>query len=139
MLTENQLLAVELLSLGEMKNEDIAKKCKTTPRNLYRWKLNEEFKASLQTRSLELKLALEVEGKCRMIAKGQMAIDNIINLANNSSSEKIKLDASIFIYESSFGKNINRNQDITEKETDSKISEDELNEEFTKFKVVSNE
>lgn len=59
MLTENQLLAVELVSLGELGNDAIAKKCKTSPRNLYRWKLDEEFKANLQTRTVQLKLLLE--------------------------------------------------------------------------------
>jgi len=136
MLTENQYKAIELIALGESTGEEIGKACGCSSRNIYKWKLNSEFKAALHERSLEIKLALEQEGKCRMMAKGQMAIDNIIALANNSSSEKIKLDASIFIYEATFGKNINRNIDITISEDKDKVDTEQLTNEFNQFKVV---
>jgi len=62
MLTENQLRAIELISLGELANEEIARQCSTSPRTLYRWKLNDEFRKSWHKRTMEIKISLEAEG-----------------------------------------------------------------------------
>lgn len=137
MLDERQLKAIELLSLGELTAKEIAEQCSISERQLFRWKNEEEFKAKWQGRSQQYLNSLEQEGKARMSAKGQMAIDNIVRLANTSSSEKVKLDANIFIYESIFGKATSRIQDVTAEESkdQDKVDNSTLENEFEKFRL----
>lgn len=141
MLTEQQVECVELLAQGELTKDEIAKKIKISRRTIYNWLDKSEFQKELHDRSRLYQDVMEQEGKARMLAKGQMAIDNIFKIANMAKQEKVKLDANVFIYESIFGKATSRIQDISDKETQNtnKVSEEDLKAEFTKFKVVSND
>ena len=51
-----------------------------------------------------------------MISKGQMAIDNIVQIANTARSEKVKLEANTFIYEAIFGKPTTKIEDATKED-----------------------
>lgn len=63
----------------------------------------------------------------RMTVKGQIAIDNILNLATSANSEKVKLDANIFVYEAIYGKATARIQYITEETNkDSNVDIDDM-------------
>lgn len=141
MLTESQIQCVELLAQGELTKDEIAKEVKISRRTIYNWMDKDEFQKELHDRSRLYQGVMEQEGKARMLAKGQMAIDNIFKIANMAKQEKVKLDANVFIYESIFGKATSRIQDISDKETQNtnKVSEEDLKAEFTKFKVVSND
>ena len=139
MLDERQLKAIELLALGELTCDEIAEKVKISPRQLARWKVKDEFRAKWQERTKEIQSSLKQEGQSRMVAKGQIAIDNILHLANTANSEKVKLDANIFVYESIFGKATSRVEDITDKQDDNSVNKEELTQEFTKFKVINAE
>ncbi|MSS43779.1 hypothetical protein FYJ27_08565 [Anaerosalibacter bizertensis] len=104
MLTEQQLQCIELLAQGTLTNAEIAKKIGYSERVIYDWKKKDEFKDALHKRTQEFKQAMAEEGQLRMAAKGQMALDNIVMLANNANSEKVMLDANVFIWENVFGK-----------------------------------
>lgn len=136
MLTDNQIKAIELLALGELKGEEVAKECNISSRQLYRWKNDDEFRAEWQKRSQQIQTALAQEGKARMIAKGQIALDNVLSLANKADSEKVKLDANIFILEHIFGKATTKVADVTNKEDKDNINTEDLTQEFNKFKIL---
>lgn len=136
MLTDKQLECIELLALGELTKAEISKKVGISDRVVYKWQKDEEFKAKWQERADQILDALEHEGKARMVAKGQVAIDNIIRIANTADSEKVQLDANVFIYESIFGKATSRVQDVTmaNKKQD-KVDSNTLTNEFDKYKL----
>lgn len=112
MLTEQQLQCIELLAQGTLTNAEIAKKIGYSERVIYDWKKKNEFKDALRKRTQEFKQAMAEEGQLRMVSKGQMALNNIVMLANNANSEKVMLDANVFIWENVFGKATTR-VDIT--------------------------
>ena len=115
MLKSNQLEAIDYLIAGTKTREEIAKCVGTSDRTLYRWLDNEEFKAEWRKRTEEYKSKVRTEVSDRMFSKLGMVMDNIVDLANNSTSEKIKLDANIFIWESQLGKATTRiEQNITD-------------------------
>lgn len=131
MLNEKQLEAIDYLIVNDKTKEDIAKLCGTSTRNLYRWMKNEEFKAEWQKRADAYQSSLKKEVQNCMLNKVTMAMQNIWNLANKSDSDKIKLDANIFIYESQMGKapskieqtNIDGNKETEVKNMDDILAE----------------
>jgi len=84
--------------------KDIAKEIGIGERTLYHWMSQENFIAEWQEHSKKLKAQLMQEGSDRMVVNGKMSIQNIVYLANNAASERIRLDANEFIYESIYGK-----------------------------------
>lgn len=128
MLKDKQLEAIDYLIAGNMTKAEIAKLCGISPRGLYRWIDNEEFKAEWQRRTQEYQSNLKKEVQNCMLNKVSMAMQNIWDLANNSSSEKIKLDANMFIYESQMGKATTKvEQTIDNKKADDNKSDDMSN------------
>lgn len=141
MLTDVQRECIELIVQGTMTNKEIAKCLGITDRVIYKWKNVDEFKRELDKRSLEFSNSIKDEGKMRMITKGQMAIDNIVSIANSARSEKVKLEANAFIYEAIFGKSTtkieNINQQQGDKESNKELSWDSIErDEEVKLKVV---
>ena len=148
MLTDQQVECIELLAQGELKKQEIADRIKVTRRTIYNWmdndefkKILEEFKKELHNRTRIFQNLMQEEGHAKLVAKGQIALDNIFKLANSAKQEKIRLDANVFIWESIYGKATSRIQDITdeEKENNNKVSEEDLKAEFTKFKKVKDD
>lgn len=141
MLTDVQRECIELIVQGTMTNKEIAKCLGITDRVIYKWKNVDEFKSELDKRSLEFSNSIKDEGKMRMITKGQMAIDNIVSIANSARSEKVKLEANAFIYEAIFGKSTTKIESVNQQQDD-KQSTKELNwdnierDEGIKLKVV---
>ena len=130
MLTDVQIECIELICQGTMTNKEIAKCLGITDRVIYKWKNNDEFKRELDKRSLEFSNSVKDQGKMRMISKGQMAIDNIVQIANTARSDKVKLEANTFIYEAIFGKPTTKIEDATKedkKDNESSLSWDDLN------------
>lgn len=118
MLNDKQYEAIDYLVTSGKTKQEIAKAVGTSERTLYRWINDEEFKAEWQKRIDYFQTNLQKEAKSRMSSKLGMAIENIIELANNSSSDKIKLDANVFIYESLLGKATTKIADVTEESKD---------------------
>lgn len=141
MLTDQQVECIELLAQGELTKDEIATRIKVTRRTIYNWMDKDEFKKELHNRTRIFQNLMQEEGHAKLVAKGQIALDNIFKLANTAKQEKIRLDANVFIWESIYGKATSRIQDITdeEKENNSKVSEEDLKAEFTKFKKVKDD
>jgi flagellar basal body rod protein FlgB len=116
MLNDKQIEVMEYLALGELTKAEIAKKVGVSDRVIYKWQNLDEFKVELGKRAEQIRSSLEQEGKARMVAKGQIAIDNILRLATSATSEKVQLDASTFIYESIYGKATTKVADVTKQE-----------------------
>ena len=139
MLTDIQLQCIEYLGEGLLTKVDIANKLEISDRVIYKWqKDNEEFKAELRKRSEEIQTVMKLEGKCRMSAKGQIAIDNIAKLANTADSEKVRLDANTFIYEVIFGKATTKIETNTEQEGKNNVSKDMLEDVFSESRKADN-
>ncbi|MGL5642054.1 MAG: phBC6A51 family helix-turn-helix protein [Paraclostridium sp.] len=118
LLNEVQLECIELMAQGNLTNKEIANTLKISDRVIYKWKKVDEFKSALDMRTLEFQEAIKNQGKLRITAKGQMAIDNIVSIANTARSEKVKLDANMFIYEAIFGKATTKIEEINENNND---------------------
>lgn len=141
MLTDQQVECIELLAQGELTKDEIATRIKVTRRTIYNWMDKDEFKKELHNRTRIFQNLMQEEGHAKLVAKGQIALDNIFKLANSAKQEKIRLDANVFIWESIYGKATSRIQDITEeeKENNNKVSEEDLKAEFTKFKKAKDD
>lgn len=140
MLSEKQIECIEMVSLGQMTKLEISSKLGISERTIYKWQKTEEYLAEVRRRTRVIQASMEQEGKARMVAKGEIAIENIFHLANSANSENVKLSANLFIYEAIFGKATSRIQDITEQENNDskKITNEQLIDEFSKFKLVNN-
>ena len=114
MLTDVQKECIEMICQGTMTNKEIASCLGITDRVIYKWKNNKEFKNALDKRSLDFSNSVKDEGRMRMISKGQMAIDNIVKIANTAKSDKTRLEANTFIYEAIFGKPTTKIEDARE-------------------------
>ena len=91
-LTDQQLQAIEVLSMGA-KNQDAATVVGVDLRTIVRWKANPLFKA-------ELNRQIEINKKTvddRIINFADTVILNILDLANKAKSEKVRLDANIYL------------------------------------------
>lgn len=128
MLTEQQLQCIDYLAQGNLTIKEVSDKIRCSERAIYKWKKNEEFIGEAHKRADEYQRALAEEGRARMVSKGAMALDNIIKLANKATSEKVLLDANVFIWENIYGKSTTRIADVTESEIkrDEFIKLDEL-------------
>ncbi|MGN2371809.1 helix-turn-helix domain-containing protein [Clostridium botulinum] len=104
MLDEKKLEAIDYLVEGLKTREEIAEIVGVADRTVYRWMNDKEFKAEWQKRSDDYNSSLAKESKSRMCSRVGKAIDNIWDLANNSDSDKIKLEANTIIYEAVLGK-----------------------------------
>lgn len=104
MLKQKQLEAIDLLIAGDHTKADISKICDIGERTLYNWLGNDEFKAEWHKRADEFKSNVKGEAQAYMLNKVSQAMKNIVDLANNGESEKIKFDANVWIYESQLGK-----------------------------------
>ena len=119
MLSEKKLMALELMAMGDSTMQEIAKKCKCSFKTLYNWKEEEEFSNILQKRTVQFQNAIQAEGKARLMAKCQLALDNVFRLANTSESDKIRLDANTYLLDHILGKATTK-VDVTARQDDSK-------------------
>ena len=98
MLTNQQIECIENLVVGTMTNKEIAKKIGCTERVIYKWKLNEEFKAEWKKRSLAFETGIIQEAHNLLTSKLGVAINNIIDIANDKKeSAKTRLDANEYL------------------------------------------
>lgn len=126
MLTDTQLQCIELLAEGTLTKADISKQLNISDRVVYKWQKDEEFKKEQKKRAEDFQVIIKMEGKARMCAKGQIAVDNIFKIANTAESEKTKLDANIFIYEVIFGKATTKIEQTTETTTGDRATEEDI-------------
>lgn len=126
-LSEKQLIAIDMLVNG-MSYKDTAHEIGIELNSLYRWKGTKEFKDELAKQQKEYKENID-----RIILKYSNTIVNkIYDLAVNAKSEKVRLDAAIYLINRVAGTPTNvskvENKDVSEtkKETKKEISWNDL-------------
>lgn len=111
-----------------MTNKEIAKKIGCTERAIYKWKLNDEFKAEWNKRSLKFKSGIIQEAQDLLTSKLGIAIANIVEIANDKKeSAKIRLDANEYLINRILGNTTTKiDQNIIDSKEDTYIDIDNL-------------
>lgn len=98
MLTQQQIVCIEHLTIGTMTIQEIADNIGCTTRVIYKWKNNQEFKAELEKHSREFQSGIISEANNLLTSKLGQAVNNIITIANDkTASEKVRLDANQYL------------------------------------------
>lgn len=118
MLKENQIEAIDYLIAGGHTKLEIAKIVGIGDRTLYNWLNNDEFKAEMHRRAELFKTTVKGEAQAYMLNKIGQAMQNIVDIANNADSDKVRLEANIWIYESMLGKPTSKQEIITSENKD---------------------
>ncbi|AGX43967.1 hypothetical protein [Clostridium saccharobutylicum] len=133
MLTEQQRECIDQLCIGTKTDQEIAKDIGCRRETVSRWKnQNKEFKAELNKRSHDFENGLIDEAQTLLKRKLGIAIDNILNIANDSTvKEETRLKANQYLVDRVLGNTTTKieqfNTDSTGKNTNVNI-EDMLNE-----------
>lgn len=127
-ITKDQDIMIEMLLQGE-NISDISKKIGCTRQSIYNWKDKPHIKAELDTRRRDLKKSAH-----NLIARDICTyVDNIKDLANNSTDQRVRLQANKYLIDQCLGsptaaKEETINTDIGDKDKDSNTLKNELNE-----------
>lgn len=117
-LAEKHLKAIDLIIEGKNLT-DISKILKVSRTSIYNWLKDKEFNNELNKRKQEIKS----KGMDRMLCELELHLNNISNLALNSASDAVRLNASSFYVEHVLGKATTK----IEATTDSKEDEKDMN------------
>ncbi|HAT4114430.1 TPA: IS630 transposase-related protein [Clostridium perfringens] len=117
-LAEKHLKAIDLIIEGKNLT-DISKILKVSRTSIYNWLKDKEFNNELNKRKQEIKS----KGMDKMLCELELHLNNISNLALNSASDAVRLNASSFYVEHVLGKATTK----IETNTDSKEDEKDLN------------
>lgn len=132
MLDEQRLLAIELLLDGKHDKTKIAELCGRSRGWLYLILDEDEVKAELDKRERLLKL----HGEKRLISSLDKAINNIIDLANNSASEKIRMDANMYLIDRKLGRPTSKHEiEASTKQDNSKVTLEQFEAELEELEV----
>lgn len=130
MLDEAKLNCIEYLIAGVEKTE-IAKLIGKSRQAIYDWiNKDEEFKVELAKRLQERK----TEATRKINNKLPQAIDKIWHLIENAQSEKVKSDLLKYWIDRELGTPTSKIADVTDKEDNDNINDNELVDEFDKFR-----
>ena len=100
MLDDKRLLAIQLLIDNKLNKTEIAQKCERSRQWLYDILEEEEVKKELDSALQRIKLFGEQTLKSNL----SDSIANVVYLANNANSEKIKLEANTYLIDRVLGK-----------------------------------
>ncbi|BDC01856.1 TPA: helix-turn-helix domain-containing protein [Clostridium perfringens] len=117
-LAEKHLKAIDLIIEGKNLT-DISKILKVSRTSIYNWLKDKEFNNELNKRKREIKS----KGMDKMLCELELHLNNISDLALNSSSDAVRLNASSFYVEHVLGKATTK----IEATTDSKEDEKDMN------------
>ncbi|PWX09380.1 hypothetical protein CYK68_06335 [Clostridium perfringens] len=98
-LAEKHLKAIDLIIEGKNLT-DISKILKVSRTSIYNWLKDKEFNNELNKRKQEIKS----KGMDKMLCELELHLNNISNLALNSASDAVRLNASSFYVEHVLGK-----------------------------------
>lgn len=98
-LNEKHYKCIEMLLKG-MKYTEISKKLPCSRDSIYNWLKDEDFILALDTSRQEIKTSTNN----KVLAKIGSYVEKIEQLAENSQSDNVKLNALTFLYESVMGK-----------------------------------
>lgn len=97
-ITKEQDIMIDMLLQGETIS-DIARKIGCTRQSIYTWKDKEYIKAELEARRQQLKKSAQ----CRIIKDVCTYVDNIKDLANHSSDQRVRLQANKYLIDHCLG------------------------------------
>ena len=118
-LTEKHYKCIELICRG-LKYTEIAKKVPCSRQAIYDWLGDKDFVENLDKCRQEIK----TQGNNRILAKVDTYIDKIEEIAFNSTSDNVKLNALQFLYEAVNGKATSKvEQTITSNDKDKGIED----------------
>ncbi|WP_368236406.1 helix-turn-helix domain-containing protein [Clostridium perfringens] len=117
-LAEKHLKAIDLIIEGKNLT-DISRILKVSRTSIYNWLKDKEFNNELNKRKQEIKS----KGMDKMLCELELHLNNISNLALNSASDAVRLNASSFYVEHVLGKATTK----IEATTDSKEDEKDMN------------
>lgn len=121
-LGEKHYKCINLLIEGN-KITEISKMLPASRQAIYNWLDDEEFKAELDKQRQEIKK----RGQDKILAKFDTYIDKIHNIAMNSSSDNVKLNALEFLVEHIIGKPTSKiEQSITDNKNNNDIDIDDI-------------
>ena len=129
-LTSKESDMITMLINGE-NITDIAKKLNVTRQTIYNWQEKDNVKAELDKRRRELSR----QGNSIILKDLTTYIDNIKNLANDSSDKRVSLAANQYLLNRIYGNPTNVVEDNTESNTDN-VDTNVLEEELNKFKKL---
>ncbi len=98
-LTEKHYKCIELILKG-LKYTEISKDIPCSRQAIYDWLKDDDFMLALDNARQEIK----TQANNKILGKVDVYVSKIEELAFNSSSEKVKLDALTFLYEAVNGK-----------------------------------
>lgn len=134
-LDDRQLEAIELLSKGETVS-NTAKIVGVNRKTIAAWKKQDKFMAELD----KCVALLKKIGRDKIIQNVEQSIENIIDLANNSSDPRVKLQANKYLVDQGIGTPSSPSKDVDNdidgtKKIDPNTLKTEL-EEIKNLKVV---
>jgi len=128
-LTEDQLIAAELLVYGAT-NKEVADQLDVCEKTIMRWKKRPEFMEELDRQYEVAKNKVDN----RIMKFSNQLLQNILDLSRSAKSEKVRLDASIYLLNRLAGAPISKVETKTvitpetEKENNNEPSWDEFND-----------
>lgn len=115
-INEIQSNVIDLILEGH-KMTEIAKETGIYRSQLYRWLNNEEFKAELESRRIQLRKSArdKITGKVNTLA------DEMLNLAMNSTDQRVKMQAIKYLLDRALGTpTIAKEEDSSDKDKNNK-------------------
>ncbi len=128
-LTEDQLIAAELLVYGAT-NKEVADQLDVCEKTIMRWKKRPEFMEELDRQYEVAKNKVDN----RIMKFSNQLLQNILDLSRSAKSEKVRLDASIYLLNRLAGAPISKGETKTvitpetEKENNNEPSWDDFND-----------
>ena len=128
-LTEDQLIAAELLVYGAT-NKEVADQLDVCEKTIMRWKKRPEFMEELDRQYEVAKNKVDN----RIMKSSNQLLQNILDLSRSAKSEKVRLDASIYLLNRLAGAPISKVETKTvitpetEKENNNEPSWDDFND-----------
>lgn len=134
MLNERQNKEAELYAQG-VNVTNIAKLCDCSRQTIYNDMERKEWKAKVDDLLTEAKQV----ANNKLNNDVELYVDELKKIALTSKSENNKKDALMYLLNRIYGTPTNKTQDITDKQEDNSVNQEELDKEFTKFKVINAE
>lgn len=132
MIDRDKMLAIELLIDNKLNKTEIAKQCNRSRQWLYDNVLNDEICRAEVDKRLQ---QIQTHGINVIKSNLQKSIDNIIDLANNSDSEKIKADCNFYLIDRVLGKTTTK-LDISTEDMKQAVNPKELDDDLNQFKLI---
>lgn len=134
MLNERQNKEAELYAHG-VNVTNIAKLCDCSRQTIYNDMERKEWKAKVDDLLTEAKQV----ANNKLNNDVELYVDELKKIALTSKSENNKKDALMYLLNRIYGTPTNKTQDITDKQEDNSVNQEELDKEFNKFKVINTE